>query len=699
MYTLFNPYRIFTISFIFCLYTTTIFAETVNNLTELVITTTREEKLLSEIPESIEAINSEEIKFILPAHPSEVLNRISGVHINNLSGEGHMTSIRQPITTKGVYLFLEDGIPTRPTGLFNHNALYEINIPQAERIEIIKGPGSALYGSDSIGGIVNSITRSSPLQKEFEINPETGADGWNRLLTSIGAPINKQLGYRLDLNITDNKGFRQEAEYSRNASTLRLDGFLPNDINFKTILSYNYIDQSGTSSLELDDFQNNTKKNLYHNDVGRREVDALRLSTEFSFSPNENKLLSFTPYLRDNQMKLMPSWMLSYDPNDRDYQFQSYGFLAKQRIKMPTKNTELITGLDIDYSPSTYKEVRLSTTKSGDIYTSTTPTGRVNYDYEADQLSISPYIQTEWLTENDIRLSAGLRYDYFKVEYKDLLDSSVSETVGWTKHYRPDSQDISYNHLSPKLGLVYDYSSNNIFYVNYRRSFRVPSIGQLFRSGSTTNTVDLKPVKTDSYEIGSRGQLFGWLNYDSAIYHMKIEDDIVTYIDSNTRKTTNAGETEHQGIELELSSKITDELNISTTWSYTNQEYKSFTAIVSGSEVSYAGYDVGKAPKHTGNLTLQYMPSYLKNTKFEFEWESVGKYYTDETNTNEYLGHDLYNIRANHKLNDSIEIYGRVINITDELYSTYTSNQVGSSAIQYRPGLPRTAYIGLRMRY
>ena len=171
------------------------------------------------------SIHSEDINFVSPAHPSEALNRISGVHINNLSGEGHMTSIRQPISTKGVNLFLEDGVPTRPTGLFNHNALYEINIPQADRIEVIKGPGSALYGSDSIGGIINSITKSSPTNKEFEINPETGADGWNRLLATIGSPLSKTLGYRFDLNITDNEGFRDEAKDRRNASTLRFDGF------------------------------------------------------------------------------------------------------------------------------------------------------------------------------------------------------------------------------------------------------------------------------------------------------------------------------------------------------------------------------------------------------------------------------------------------------------------------------------------
>ena len=136
-------------------------------------------------------------------------------------------------------------MPTRPTGLFNHNALYEINIPQSDRIEITKGPGSALYGSDSIGGIINSITKASPKTKELEIHPEFGSYGWKRLLASQGASINQDLGYRVDLNLTDNDGYRDESDYSRVSSTIRFDSKIKQETNVKTIFSYNHINQSG----------------------------------------------------------------------------------------------------------------------------------------------------------------------------------------------------------------------------------------------------------------------------------------------------------------------------------------------------------------------------------------------------------------------------------------------------------------------
>lgn len=676
------------------------------DLEPMVVTATREAKLKSDVAESIDVLDTQEIDQVSPAHPSELLNRSAGVHVNNLGGEGHMTAIRQPITTKGVYLFLEDGLPTRPTGMFNHNGLYEINIPQADRVEITKGPGSALYGSDSIGGIINVLTKPAPEEPELSLNPEFGSYGWKRLLSSGGMPINDKAGFRLDLNLTDNDGYRDEADYSRYSLTGRLDAELTDKLNSKTIFSYTQVDQSGVSGLEEDDYVNHTRKNVYLNDVGRREVEALRLSTELNLTLSDQNLFSFTPFFRDNKMLLMPSWMLTYDPNDRDYQFQSYGFLSKFRHLLPDNTSEVIIGLDVDYTPTHYSEKRLSVTREGEFFTATTETGRTNYDFDADQLSLSPYVHFEWQTQERLRLIAGLRYDYFHVDYSDNLGSSVPQQQfgrGGFNHLRPDDQTLSYDSFSPKLGVVFDLSDQHILYANYRHSFRVPGVGQLFRPGSSQDTVELDPVKTDSFEIGMRGTINNWLDYELAVYHMIVKDDIVTYIDtvSNDRKVTNAGETKHEGVELSLAADLTDEFSISTAWSFTNQEYEDYTAVFGfpATEINFAGNDVGKAPENLGNLTLTYVPRALPYLRVELEWEHVGPYFTDETNTQRYEGHDLLNLRTSYMVSDSVEVYGRLLNITDELYSVYTSNQVGDPDLQYRPGLPFTAFAGIRVNF
>lgn len=672
----------------------------------IVVTTTKEAKSIKELAETISIISNDDIKFVSPAHPSDVTNRNAGVYVNDLSGEGHMTSIRQPLTTGAVYLFLEDGIPTRPTGLFNHNALYEINVPQAERVEITKGPGSALYGSDAIGGIINVITPPSPTEREIYINPEFGSFGFKRMLASVGSPIGLNSGFRANINLTDNNGWRDESSYSRYATSGRFDAKINEALKVKSIFSYTHVDQSGVSSLEEDDYLNNPTKNLYHNDVGRRELDAIRFSTEFAYEPDDVNLLTVTPFMRHNEMKLMPSWMLSYDPNDRNYEFQSFGLNTKYRRKLNDLNAEIIAGVDFDYTTSQYKEKRLSVQKDGELFVGTTETGRVNYDYDADMLAVSPYIHGEWQAMSQLRFSAGLRYDYFRVDYTDNLDASVPEQqfgFGGFNHLRPDSQTISYDSLSPKFGAVWNATKDLDLFANYRHSFRAPSVGRIFRPGSSQDTDELKPVHSDSFEIGTRGHFADWLNYSVTLYHMLVKDDIVSYIDnvSGDRKISNAGETEHQGIEIELKGQVTDEWSYNAAFSYTNQEYKDFTAVFGfpASQINFAGNDIGKAPKTLGNLAIQYRPSFVNGLMLEAEWVHVGDYYTDETNTNKYEGHDLFNLRASLEISEKFELYGRVMNITDERYSTYTSNQVGDPDISYRPGLPRRFYVGFKSKF
>ncbi|HRP97705.1 MAG TPA: TonB-dependent receptor plug domain-containing protein, partial [Rhodocyclaceae bacterium] len=101
----------------------TVAAEEAPVLGEVSVTATREARPVAETPATVSSVKEGEIAESRPRHPSELLNQLPGVRLSNLSGEGHSTSIRQPLTTGAVYLFLEDGIPTRSTGFFNHNAL------------------------------------------------------------------------------------------------------------------------------------------------------------------------------------------------------------------------------------------------------------------------------------------------------------------------------------------------------------------------------------------------------------------------------------------------------------------------------------------------------------------------------------------------------------------------------------------------
>ena len=152
-------------------------AEAATVLAPLVVSASREVERRADGSLTIDALSGSEIRQTRATHPAGLLNRLAGVHVTETSGEGHMMAMRLQVTTAPMYLYLEDGIPTRPTGFFNHNALYEVNLPQAGGIEVIKGPGNALYGSDAIGGVVNVLTQPAPLAPSLDVTAEGGAYG------------------------------------------------------------------------------------------------------------------------------------------------------------------------------------------------------------------------------------------------------------------------------------------------------------------------------------------------------------------------------------------------------------------------------------------------------------------------------------------------------------------------------------------
>jgi outer membrane receptor protein involved in Fe transport len=662
-------------------------AEQPVELAGVVVSVTREPQRLNESTATVGILSGRELQATKPTHPAEVMSHIPGVWVSVTAGEGHTTSIRMPKTTDPVYLYLEDGIPTRSTGFFNHNALYEVNVPQARSIEVLKGPASALYGSDAIGGVIDVETRAPSTQPSAEAFVEGGKFGYGRVLLS-GSGTRGSDGVRADLNLSRTGGWRDGTGFDRQSATARWDHYLANGAKLKTVLTGSRIDQqtAGSSTLLRDDYL--MDPTLNYTPISLRNVRALRLSSAYEQQSGAT-LLSVTPYVRWNEMELLPNWSLTYDPTIYTTGNSSAGVVARVRREFEPWSARVIAGVDADYSPGGHEEHQILPTRTGQVFTSYT-IGDLLYDFDVKYRVVSPYVQAEASPLERLHLSAGLRYDHMGFVYDSRLEPV--QTGRWR---RPADTEISYDHLSPKLGAALEIGEALNLYANLNQGFRTPSEAQLFRQGPAANTVGLRPITASSGEVGARGQLLGRFGYSVAAYRMAVENDILTYIQPDgTRETQNAGETLHRGIELGVGGAVTPSLRADFSYAYARHTYRRWSP---ARGVDYAGNEQESAPRTLLDVRLAWTPGFLDDGRLALEWNRIGGYWMDAANTHRYGGHDLVNLHANVPVTERLELVGRMLNVLDRRFAE-SALYTEARGEEYAPGLPRTVYVGAQYR-
>lgn len=679
-------------------------------LSDVTVTGSREATPLAESASSVGVIKRESIALTAPSHPQQLLGQIPGVAVNVTNGEGHTMGIRQKIGTEPVYLYLEDGIPIRATGFFNHNALYEINLPQAGGVEVVKGIGSALYGSDAIGGTVNILTPVPTKTSGASVGLEAGSYGWLRLLGSANSGTQSFGALRADVNVSHTDGWRDNTAYDRQSLNLRWDAAAGDSTLIKTILGVTHIDQQTGANSALTPYEYANTPTVNARPVAYRKVDALRLSSNFDTFLDNDTLLSITPYFRHNAMDLNGSYNFSTaatgDPRIEKTSVDSFGVLLKWRRDFEgALRPRLIAGFDFDYSPGQRTENVLDFTGCTVAGTATRSqkyncysVGPVIYDYDVVYTSASPYLHGEISPFSRLRLTAAVRYD--QISYKGSNNIAAAEVVFGSKHYYQwSSAEASFSRLSPKLGLNYELGPATNLYASYNQGFRAPAESNLFRSGHDTtfaraqlkanDALNLNPILAEQTEIGLRGGVFG-LTYDLTAYQLKKKNDILSQRDSTNTTTisTNNGSTRHEGVELGVGKAFNDHWRLDLAYSYARHTYDSWIT----STANLSGKEIESAPRRIGNVRLAWTPTTA--TTVQLEWVQMGSYWLDAANTGKYEGHSLWNARFAQQLNKTFSLSARIMNLADKRYADSAAGTGAAPTLS--PGLPRTLYVGLQ---
>lgn len=663
------------------------------SLNAITISANREYQKRSVIPLSMSTISAKTIADNKPTTIDQVLNQQPGINMVDLGNEQHMMSIRTPISTSSIFLYLEDGIPIRASGVFNHNSLLEMNMANVSQIDIIRGPASSFYGSEAIGGAINFIT------KKPSVNPTAGIElrasnlGYKRMDFYASNTIKKKLGVRLSgYYAKKNGGPIAYNDFNKFALTLNTNYAIneKNDLTLSATLVDYYSDMSGSLDSTMFYSKTYTSKQTFT----YRKVLAFRTKLAYTHIWNERAKTTLTGYYRNNSTKQNPSYFIRNDYNPykhtgdptlahgqiNENAFQSYGMIAQHRQGFKFCNSSLIIGASVDYSPNTYyaNYIAIHINPQG-VYDSYTPKDSSLANYNADLLNIAAYTEFKIEPIKRLYISAALRFDDFNYFFKNNLDSNAYTSVLNGKNI--------FLRATPKVGITYSLKKHAGFYANYGQGFVPPQVTTLY-VGARIPT--LKPVYYSSYEVG------GWLLFaknkirlDVSLYRMDGENEIISVLqDDGTYLSQNAGKTTHQGIEYGV--KINPIKSVFINISGTNAMHHFVHYAESG--IDYSGRRMSGAPKWIFNAVVTYKPSFLKGFRISVEYRKVGKYFMDNLNTHNYKGYNLINIRTGYE-NKHFDVWLNVMNVGNVLYSTLAS--ASSWGQTYNLGQPINFTVGV----
>ncbi|MFL9829268.1 TonB-dependent receptor [Flavobacterium sp. ST-87] len=685
----------------------------VHELHDVFITANRTATLRKETPVAISKLTAKTIDESKATAAYEIINKTPGVLMVNLGNEQHMMSIRQPMTTNAYYLYLEDGLPIRPMGIFNHNALLEINQFNLQSIEVVKGPVSSLYGPEAVGGTINFISLKPSMNPEFKFGIQADQWGYKRVQAAGGATIGK-IGFHIaGISSLQENGWMTFSDYNKDNLNVRIDYNISPSTRLisNTMWGKYYSDMSG--GVNENDFYNRDYKST--SDFTYRKSDALRTRLTLEHDWNLNASSYLTVYHRNNKLGQNPSYGIRWSPTNNpttatgeinSNNFKSYGAIGQHTQKFDFLNTKLVAGALYDYSPVTYWSYRI------DLKANLNPGGVTvnNYeiiaerpdlkiaDYTADIYNSAAYAQLSFNPFEKVVLSLGGRYDNMKVDYENAIDlSSGSKT---------------YDKATFKIGANYNPLDNAGFYGNYSQGFAPPGITSIFRTksgtGGTTGIAaefyyNLKPATFNNYEIGGWMSLFeNKLNFDYAFYYMEGKNELLNVkLEDNSTDYRSAGATRHKGIELGFNYKPCKEINFRLGGTYAQHHYVDFKVsdITTDALQNLNGKEMPAAPRWSGNSELYYYPEWFPNFRTSVEWQHVESYYQDQINTVKYSGYDIFNFRAGYRWK-CIEIYGNIINLTDKLYAYNVSRgNLSASQPSYLAAAPRTFLLGLQYNF
>ncbi|MEE9885136.1 TonB-dependent siderophore receptor [Acinetobacter nosocomialis] len=554
---------------------------------------------LKDVPQIVNVVPKQILREQTVTSMQGALQNVAGLSFSVGDGQRDQVMIRGFSAITDNYV---DGI--------RDDALYFRDMSNVERVEVLKGPASVLYGRGSAGGLVNKINKKPMDQSLREVSLIGSTTGQRRAEVDVNEKVAENVKVRLTGAVEDSDGYRDQAFLKRQAVAPSVQWDITDKTKLLLQADYLHDDRLADQGFPTDPITGKpvkTNPKTFYGALNGKEVgdvDTEISSQTISLDHEFNDQLKYHGAVRHYNYSL-----------DRQYSVVSHQDSKKN--KLPADQIQLSQSKRIRNEDGVYIQQELSTLFNTGFLKHNTLIGAEYSKQHKDELVWSKarqitnifnpelenwapldtsiaaetnnsntfenygvYLQDLMTVSDQLKVLVGLRYDNLSQDRNNKVKSQILN--------RTD------NTYSPRIGLVYQPLSNLSLYTSYNRSFQPLADSFVLY----TNSADLSPTKTENVEVGAKWDVNDQLNVTLALFEMS-QTNIQNQDPANPNQALLAGEQKTKGVELSLTGQLTDQLSVLAGYSYMDGKIEKST-------VGFTGNHSALTPNNTANLWLKY---------------------------------------------------------------------------------------------
>ena len=608
---------------------------------------------------------------------SEYIEDVPGIFISNDNNYAQDSRIsirgfgsRANFGIRGIKLIV-DGVPeTTPDG---QSQIDNLNLEIIEKIEVIRGVGSSLYGNSSAGII--KIKTLQELQNSFaRIGFSLGSNQQNKSQFFLGQKY-KKTSYTFLYSQTKSNGYRNNSGFKNNNLNINLFKKVNDKTNYG--LSFNYVDSPyaiDPGGLTIEEVEDNRKQARERNLIYDSKESIKHLKLSGSFEKKISNKLTFSKYLffsnRDFNGNI-PVKKGGTIKLDRKYWGLGASLLIKNKF-----NTQI--GFDLGNQKDLRKRY-------------------FNNEGEIGALVLE---QNEKFINYGIFLVSSLKLNSFIINPGIRLDKN---TISIDDQFLADgnsSDKINLNSLNPSLGINYKSNSLNRFFVNVSTGFETPTLNEFGSSpiGSGFNK-NLKSQNSINYELGfSKKSVNNKFKLDLIYFNTSTKNEVLPYEDSQFPGQVfynNAGKTQRSGIEFSGSYNYNNFWNFNSSISIGRYLFDEFI----DNEKNYSGNKIPGVPEKTMFFNVNYKNE--SKLSVSLQLKVIGDLYANNSNSVKVDGFNRLNLKISKEINykkitiDPFLIFKNILGTS--YYDNIRINAFG--ARYYEPAAKANFYGGIKIKF